>query len=64
MTTYRPFAIYEDVVLINDTEIDNAYYAKAGTKGIVLDSCVPDYYKVRLENYGIFWVSGSKLKRI
>lgn len=63
MTTYKPFANYEYVTLINDTEVLPAFVLPAGTKGIVIDSCVPDCYKISLENYGIYWIFGNKLKR-
>ena len=61
MTTYRPFNNYDFVTLIERTEIVPCLYIDNNVTGIVIDKTVPDYYLVKFEGYGAYWVEGKHL---
>lgn len=63
MTTYNPFNNYDFVVLIKRTEIAPCFYIDEDVLGVVIDRTTPDYYLVKFEGYGAYWVEGRKLKR-
>jgi len=55
------FKQFDEVVLKERTEISPLFYINSGIKGVVMDKTVPEYYLVRFEGYGAYWVDGSKL---
>jgi hypothetical protein len=61
MTTYRPFNNYDFVTLIERTEIVPCLFIDNNVTGIVIDKTVPDYYLVKFEGYGAYWVEGKHL---
>lgn len=61
--TYNPFHKFDIVQLKGRTEVSNALYLDNTILGVVIDRTVPDYYLVRFEGYGAYWVDGSKLMR-
>ena len=63
MTTYNPFHKFDFVELIDRTEIEPAFYIDVNVIGVVMDRTTPDYYLVKFEGYGAYWVAGCKLKR-
>lgn len=63
MTTYRPFNEFDIVKLIETTEVVPATFIEVGTMGVVMDKTVPDYYLVKFEKYGVYWVDGKHLIR-
>lgn len=63
MTTYRPFNKFDIVKLINKTEIKPCFSIDKDVLGVVMDSTTPDYYLVRFEGYGAYWIEGCKLIR-
>ena len=63
MTTYKPFNNYEFVTLIERTEIEPCFFINSDVIGVVMDRTVPDYYLVKFEGYGAYWVEGCKMKR-
>lgn len=60
MTKFRKFDIVE---LIDRTEIKPLFYIDKNVLGVVMDDTCTDYYLVRFEGQGAYWVSGSKLKK-
>ena len=60
MTKFRKFDIVE---LIDRTEIKPLFYIDKNVLGVVMDDTCIDYYLVRFEGHGGYWVSGSKLKK-
>jgi hypothetical protein len=63
MTTYRPFNNHDFVTLIERTEIVPCLFIDNDITGVVIDKTVPDYYLVKFEGYGAYWVEGCKMKR-
>ena len=63
MTTYNPFHIFDIVELIDRTEIEPNFFINPDVIGVVKDRTTPDYYLVKFEGYGAYWVAGNKLKR-
>lgn len=61
MKTYNPFNEFDIVTLAETTEVEPALFIKAGTVGVVMDKTVPDYYLVKFEVYGVYWVDGKHL---
>lgn len=60
MTKFRE---YDLVKLIDDTEIEPAYWFKKGAIGMVVDTCFPGYYKVKFQE-GFYWVNGCRLEKV
>lgn len=61
--TYNPFHKFDIVRLKGRTEIENAFYLDETVIGVVTDRTVPDYYLVKFEGHGSYWVEGCKLTR-
>lgn len=53
--------INDVVVFEHDAEVSPAHFIYEGTVGKIIDVTVPDYYKVQIDNYGIYWVGGKHL---
>ncbi len=45
------------------TEIANCFYLDENVKGLIIDQTVPNYYLVKFDNYGAYWVDGKYLKK-
>ena len=61
MMDLRPFNIIE---LKERTEIKPCFYIDKGVKGMVIETTVPDYYLIKFEDYGAYWIDGKHLKKI
>ena len=64
MTTYNPFRKFDIVKLVKRTEVENLLFLDETVLGVVTDRTVPDYYLVKFEGYGAYWVDGSKLQLV
>lgn len=62
MTTYRPFSYYETVVLKEKTEVTPTLFIDNNVLGIIIDKTVPNYYLVKFEDYGCYWLDGKLLE--
>lgn len=58
------FEIFDEVRLVKRTEIENGFFLDERIKGLVIDETVPNYYLVRFENHGAYWVDGKHLNKI
>ena len=61
MTSYNPFKEFDLVKMISTTEVTPGLFIEIGTMGVVIDITTPDYYLVRFEKYGAYWVDGKYL---
>ncbi len=49
------------VQLLVRTEVSPLVFINSGEQGEVIDSTFPNYYLVRFDNHGVYWVDGCKL---
>ena len=53
--------INDVVVFKHDAEIMPAFYVYEGTVGTIVDETVPNYYEVKIDDFGTYWVDGKHL---
>ena len=58
------FNKFDTVKLVEKTEIKPCFYINNDVSGVVMDRTFPNYYLVRFEGYGAYWVDGCKLERM
>ncbi len=56
--------IFDIVELKERTEISPCFYIDGNTKGIIMETTVPNYYLVKFEDYGAYWIDGKHLNKI
>ena len=57
----RQFGHYQTVILKGRTEIKPLFFLDSNVLGVIIDKTVPNYYLVKFEDFGAYWVSGDKL---
>lgn len=62
MKNYKVFGNYETVVLRDRTEVAPACFINDNVLGVITDKTVPNYYLVKFEDYGSYWIDGCLLE--
>lgn len=58
------FNKFDTVKLIERTEIKPLFFINDDVTGVVMDKTFPNYFLVKFENLGCYWVDGCKLERV
>lgn len=56
------FKYLDRVELKERTEVSPLVFIDENIEGIVIDQTVPNYYLVKFDIYGVFWIDGKHLK--
>lgn len=56
------FKYLDRVELIERTEVSPLVFIDKNIEGIVIDQTVPNYYLVKFNIHGVFWIDGERLK--
>jgi hypothetical protein len=56
------FKYLDRVELIEREEVSPLVFINKGIEGIVIDETCPNYYLVKFDIYGLYWVDGAHLK--
>ena len=56
------FKYLDRVELIERTEVNPLFFIDKNIEGLVIDQTVPNYYFVKFDNYGTYWIDGQYLK--
>ncbi len=55
------FKYLDKVQLAETTEVNNCFFLNKGTEGLVIDQTVPNYYLVKFDKVGCYWIDGKHL---
>ncbi len=61
------FNIEENVMVTKDVEVSPLNFVRQGLVGTIIDETVPNYYLIKTERNGCYWIDGEyliKLKEI
>ena len=56
------FKYLDRVELKERTEVSPLVFINNNIEGLVIDQTVPNYYLVKFDNYGVYWIDGQYLK--
>ena len=56
------FKYLDRVELKERTEVSPLVFIDKNIEGLVIDQTVPNYYLVKFDIHGVFWINGEHLK--